>query len=61
MDERRNPQPEPTAATQREGSGQDGGWRKFAEPRGWSVRWDGFALSRIWDRRNGRPSDGKAR
>ena len=23
----------------------EGTWRKFAEPRGWALRWDGFALS----------------
>ena len=28
-------------------------WNKFAEPRGWALKWDGFALSRMEERSNG--------
>jgi hypothetical protein len=27
-------------------------WQKFAEPRGWAVKWDGFALAGMEERRN---------
>ena len=30
------------------------GARKFAEPRGWALKWDGFALSMVGERRNRR-------
>ena len=30
------------------------GAQKFAEPRGWALKWDGFALSMMGERRNGR-------
>jgi len=38
-------------------------WEKFGEPRGWAAKWDGFALSRLWDWGNGRDArpDGEAR
>jgi hypothetical protein len=29
---------------------------KFAEPRGWALKWDGFALSMMGEQRNGRTS-----
>ena len=29
---------------------------KFTEPRGWALKWDGFALSTMGERRNGRTS-----
>ena len=29
---------------------------KFAEPRGWALKWDGFALFTMGERRNGRTS-----
>jgi hypothetical protein len=32
----------------------DGTWRKFAESQGWALKWDGFALSEIGERENGR-------
>ena len=31
----------------------DGTWREFAEPRGWALKWDGFALSEIGEHQNG--------
>ena len=30
-----------------------GDWRKFAEPRGWALKWDGFALGGAPERRDG--------
>ena len=30
----------------------DGMWRKFAEPRGWAVKWDGAALDGMPGRRD---------
>ena len=32
----------------------NGTWHKFAEPRGWALKWDGFALSEIGEHQNGR-------
>jgi hypothetical protein len=29
-------------------------WREFAESQGWALKWDGFALSEIGERENGR-------
>ena len=31
----------------------NGTWRKFAEPRSWALKWDGFALARMGEQRNG--------
>ena len=31
-------------------------WRKFAESQGWALKWDGFALSEIGEREDGRAS-----
>ena len=31
----------------------NGTWRKFAEPRGWAVKWDGFGLPGVRDRQVG--------
>ena len=50
----------PTSA--REGAGstgeqaqgrRSGARKRFAEPRGWALKWDGVALSRLENRRNG--------
>ena len=30
----------------------DGTWRKFAEPRGWALKWDGSALAEIGKHQN---------
>ena len=31
----------------------EGMWKKFAEPHGWALKWDGFGLSEIGERQNG--------
>jgi hypothetical protein len=30
-----------------------GAWEKFAEPRGWALKWDGFSLHRVQKRQGG--------
>jgi hypothetical protein len=40
--------------SEREPENSDGTWRKFAEPRAWALKWDGFALSKTGERRDGR-------
>jgi hypothetical protein len=35
----------PSGATTRQATAKSDMWRKFAEPRGWALRWDGVALS----------------
>ena len=32
-------------------------WQKFAEPRGWAAKWDGFALAGAVQRRNANTPD----
>jgi hypothetical protein len=39
---------------QRNGNGM---WQKFAEPRGWAAKWDGFALAGAVQRRNANAPD----
>lgn len=52
-------QPYPQATDQASSAGSpaeqeptrdNGTWRKFAEPRGWAVKWDGFALPGVRER-----------
>ena len=49
--------PKATGATSPAGSPAERGpaqdnstWRKFAEPRGWAVKWDGFGLPGVRER-----------
>ncbi len=35
----------PADTTTRQVTAKSSTWRKFAEPRGWALRWDGVALS----------------
>jgi hypothetical protein len=42
-----------STAEQVQGSSKET-WKKFAEPRGWALKWDGFALSEIEEWQNGR-------
>ena len=52
------------AARSAEEQAQDtsnGTWRKFAEPRGWALKWDGFALAGVGEPQNGRVPSSKVK
>jgi hypothetical protein len=42
------------SAGERVQENRSGAREKFPEPRGWALKWDGFALSMVRERRNGR-------
>ena len=44
----------PSRPAAEQGAGRDNGaWEKFAEPRGWALKWDGMALAGVLERRSG--------